>query len=101
MFNGQETMSSAKKFLLFTVSLVGAYWATAQFHASYCAPPGFWGFVNTPITMGSPLCIGATEVLSKTSQVYAATWLGVIGMGVSCMWDKCAVVGGRKLGKSD
>ena len=101
MFNGQETMSSAKKFLLFTVSLVGAYWATAQFHARYCAPVGFWGFINTPITMGSPLCIGATEVLSKTSQVYAATWIGVIGTGVSWMWDKCGVVGGRKLGKRD
>ena len=91
----QKKMTATKKFMLFTVGLIGGYWTTTRFHAGYCAPSGIWGLLQTPVLMGSPLCLAATEVLSKTSQVYVATWIGVVGSGIAWMWDICSSVGGR------
>ena len=84
------------KFALFTFSLVAAYWTATRFQARYCAPEGFWGLLKTPLMMASPLCLVTSEVISKSSQVYTATWIGAIGTSVTWVWDKCSELGGKK-----
>ena len=89
------------KFALFTFSLVGAYWTATRFQAGYCAPEGFWGLLKTPLMMASPLCLVTSEVISKSSQVYTATWIGAIGTGVTWVWAKCSELGGIKKSTKD
>lgn len=91
------SMNATKKFTAFTVGLVVTYWSASQFHATTCAPPGLWGLLRAPLTMGSPLCLVVTEIMSKTAQVYSAVWVGVIASGVSWAWDMCSEVGGIKI----
>ena len=86
-------MQSAKTFLILTLTLVGSYWSASQFHHGYCAPSGFWGLISTGVTMGSPICLAATEIISQASRIYAASWVAALGSVVSYIYEKTKDIG--------
>tara|TARA_Y200000002_G_scaffold206670_1_gene170515 strand:+ start:1986 stop:2270 length:285 start_codon:yes stop_codon:yes gene_type:complete len=86
-------LKTAKAFGILTVILVGSYWSASQFHHGYCAPRGFWGLISTGLTMASPICMAATEIISQAARIYTASWVGVIGGVVACVWEKIKEAG--------
>ena len=58
------------KFILSILLICSIYWLCVQFISKYCAPSGFYGFLVTPFTMGSPFCSSAHKLLNNLSEVY-------------------------------
>lgn len=89
-------LQTAKTFGILIVTLVGSYWSASQFHHAYCAPGGFWGLISTGLTMASPICLAATEIISQAARIYAASWVGIIGGIVAGVWEKTKEIGANK-----
>lgn len=86
-------LRTAKTFGILTITLVSSYWSASQFHHGYCAPTGFWGLISTGLTMASPVCLAATEIISQAGRIYAASWVGAIGGVVAYVWEKTRPIG--------
>lgn len=63
----------------FTVLL---HWSIVQLYAKYCVPWGFFGIMQTFITMGSPMCQFANTVQYELGNRYITIW---IGAGTACI----------------
>ena len=74
-----NTISTSQKIFIMTLGLVFSYWLTTRLHAHYCAPSGLYGLFWTPLMMGSPFCLAAIQIMNKTTEIYSAIWLGLIG----------------------
>ena len=94
--NINMVLKTAKTFGILTVTLVGSYWSASQFHHAYCAPGGFWGLISTGLTMASPICLAATEIISQAARIYAASWVAIIGGIVAGVWEKTKEIGANK-----
>ena len=71
------------KFLLSILLICSIYWICVQFISKYCAPSGFYGFLITPFTMGSPFCSSAHKLLNNLSDIY----LGFIFMSINPLYN--------------
>ena len=89
-------LQTAKTFGILTVTLVGSYWSASQFHHAYCAPGGFWGLISTGVTMASPICLAATEIISQAARIYASSWVAIIGCIVAGVWEKTKEIGANR-----
>ena len=52
------------------------HWALVQIYATYCAFWGFWGPLNTLITLGSPTCQFINVAQVELAKHYITIWVG-------------------------
>jgi hypothetical protein len=78
---------NTQKLILFTIGLVVVYWITAQLHAYYCAPTGWFNIFWTPFMMGTPFCKTALQILNKTTEFYCTIWIGFISSIFSLLYN--------------
>ncbi len=71
-------MSLAAISFFSTTLLFITHWASIQFYAYYCAPPGFYGLITSFTKSPSPLCIGANYLQFYSIQLYYTLWISMI-----------------------
>ena len=82
----EYTKSCAKSpigmFGIIVSSTVLIHWALVQLYSTYCVPWGFFGLLQTFITLGSPMCQFANTVQYELGKHYITIW---VGAGVACV----------------
>ena len=58
-----------------------------HFYNSYCVPHGIMGFMMGWVTLGSPACSAAAQLMSWGHQFVAGWWLGVVAIFISAVKD--------------
>ena len=71
-------MSLATISFMSTIMLFITHWASIQFYATYCAPPGFKGLLTAFIQSPSPVCIGANYLQFHSIQLYYTLWISIL-----------------------
>ena len=66
------------KFSVFTLLLIISYWCIVQVYAYYCAPPGFYGIVQSALLMSTPICRTFVSILSNLDGVYSTIWASLL-----------------------
>lgn len=56
-----------------------------NFYANYCVPHGVLGHLMGWVTMGSPACLTATQLMSWGHQFACAWWLGAVAIVIGGM----------------
>ena len=54
------------------------HWASIQFYAYYCAPPGFYGLIDSFVKSVSPICIGVNYIQFYAIKYYYVLWMSMI-----------------------
>lgn len=69
-------------FVILTMLVVNFFqWFSIQFLYNYCSKPGFWGFIENVLSLGSPLCHFVNSIQYNLSQYYVQLWLNA-GIGI-------------------
>ena len=71
---------TATKSLALAFGLLFIHWIAIRSYAALCAPPGFWGFVQSAFTVASPPCLALNVMQGKVQELYIAVW---IAMGIA------------------
>ena len=65
-----------------------SHWLTIQFYASYCAPPGLYGFIQSVVISPSPICISANYIQFYTIKYYYAFWISMMLASCKLLQEK-------------
>lgn len=69
-------------FVILTIIIVNIIqWLCIQFLYNYCSKPGFWGFIENLLSLGSPMCHFVNSIQYNLSQYYVQLWLNA-GIGI-------------------
>jgi hypothetical protein len=71
-------MSAAGKSFLLALFLAFIAWSSTQVYATYCVPPGLYGFVTSMITMDSSPCQAVFALISHSGTLYASMIAAVL-----------------------
>ena len=74
----EKALKFSKKVLIIisTIILVNLFqWICIQFLYNYCSKPGFWGFVENILSLGSPVCHFVNNLQYNLSNYYVQLWL--------------------------
>ena len=65
-------MQAIGKGLAAMLIMYTTHYSVAKLYNHFCVPDGIYGFFQGAITTGSPMCMGAMEVLKTTQTSYGS-----------------------------
>ncbi len=71
------------------VGLAFVAWSGTQMYVVYCAPSGFFGFVQSLVTMDSSPCQALFAVINHSQTLYSATIASLLVAFVSFLGSFC------------
>ena len=80
-------MTLVKISFLTTTMVFITHWASIQYYATYCAPPGFYGLLLAVVKSPSPVCIAANYLQFHSIQFYYTLWISIILSSCKLVFD--------------
>jgi len=70
---------SILKFIAFVVAVKFVQWSATQLNATWCQPPGIWGFISSFATSESAMCQALVQIGAGTGMMYSAIFVAAVG----------------------
>ena len=70
---------SVLKFIAFVITIKFVQWSATQLNATWCQPPGIWGFIASFVTSESPMCQALVQIGTGTGMMYSAIFVAAVG----------------------
>ena len=68
----------------------GTHYSVTKLYSTLCVPDGFLGFLQGLVTTGSPICLGAMEIMKYTQTSYSTLiLLGASRLVVDFLTPNC------------
>lgn len=71
-------MNAHLKTFAIVFSLFSIHWSSIQVYSSYCASPGFWGYLDSLIKTPSSLCVALNYIQFYSIDYYYKTWIAIL-----------------------
>ena len=65
-------------------------WSGTQMYVVFCAPSGFYGFVQSLVTMDSSPCQALFQVINHSQTLYSATIASILFAIIAYLGSFCA-----------
>jgi hypothetical protein len=74
-------------------------WTSTHLYVCFCAPSGFWGFVQSLVVMDSTFCHIVMGLIHHTQSLYGAMMIGFLFSAISVLGKGVAWMTGGKEGE--
>ena len=86
----ESLQSSSIITLTSAVGLAFVAWSGTHTYVVFCAPSGFYGFIQSLVTMDSSPCQALFQVISHSQTLYSATIASLLFAFITFMGSFCA-----------